>query len=183
MPNLEFSFSDEQANWIEWHSLASGKDNCELLTDLLAEHRPRCGESLWISKQHCEWVSIFLRFEISTLEVACIGLLDNNARLSRQDVESLGYSELMKYSSCLDLYRDYEAKLNDGFIKALYPGWFPESCTPLLGYLHLGRHRQARQLPANGLGLGSGESTGKTEEIQLRPFRHLDDNWDPDAIK
>jgi hypothetical protein len=149
----------------------------------LAEHRPRFGESLWISKQHCEWVSIFLRFEINTLEVSCIGLLHNHARLSRQDVESLGYNELTKYNSCLDLYRDYEAKLSNGFTQAIYPGWFPESFTPLLGYLHLGRYSQAGQLPADRLDLRSGDSTGKTDEIQLRPFRHLDDNWDPDAIK
>ena len=180
-PDVSVSIEKRLLGMLEWHSLECGREISDVIRECIESKLRSQARSLWISKRlgaPGEDLDIYKCYNIAERIVQCIGLVGepNPKRVSRVVIEEMGLIESREFSSTKDLFWDYQKSLDEGFRKSIYPGMFPESD----GIYHATRptappvnsrlsHMQGRQ--------------ASSDAIVLKPYRHIDDNWDPDALK
>lgn len=179
--DVSVSIEKRLLGMLEWHSLESGREISDAIRECIESKLLSQPESLWISKRlghRAEDLVIYKCYNIVERSVQCIGLVGepNPKRVSRGVIEEMGFMESREFSSTKDIFRDYQKSLDEGFGKSIYPGMFPESD---------GIYRATRPTapPVNSRLSHMQGRQASSDAIVLKPYRHIDENWDPDAVK
>jgi hypothetical protein len=180
-PDISILIEMQLLGLLEWHSLECGREIPDVIRECIEIKLRSQASSLWISKRlggPPEDLDIYKCYNIAERSMQCIGLVGepNPKRISRGVIEEMGLTESREFSSTKDLFLDYQKSLDEGFRKSLYPGIFPENDGVYRATQPVAPPVNSRQSHMQG-------NQANSDVIVLKPYRHIDDNWDPDAVK